>query len=238
MKNKRPLIGVTPLYDNEQDRWWMQLPYMRHIEINGGIPVMIQPTENLDTLEESLKYFDGILLTGGQDVHPAYYGEKILPECGYIAKMRDEIDCFVAKRAMELDMPIFGICRGMQVINACLGGALFQDIPSQIGIAVNHRPGLPKPDDTAHTVTFKKGNPMTKLLGREVFNVNSFHHQSVKTPAPGIEITAASPDGVAEALIHKEKRYVWGVQWHPERFADDDFLSKTLFTSFIDACKN
>ncbi len=237
MKKNKPLIGLTPLYNADGDYWWMQLTYMRHIEKNGGIPVMIQPTDNLDTLEENLKHFDGILLTGGQDVHPAYYGEKILPECGTIIKMRDEIDCFIAKRAMELDMPLFGICRGMQVINATLGGALFQDIPSQVGTAVNHRPGLPKPDDTAHTVTFKKGNAMAKLLGRETFNVNSFHHQSVKVPAPGIEVTAYSPDGVAEALLHKEKRFVWGVQWHPERFAYDDFLSKSLFTSFINACK-
>ena len=237
MKNKRPLIGVTPLYDSERDRWWMQLPYMHHIEINGGIPVIIQPTDNLDTLEESLKYFDGILLTGGQDVHPAYYGEKVLPVCGTIIKMRDEIDCFVAKRAMELDMPIFGICRGLQVINATLGGALYQDLPSQVGTAVNHRPGLPKDDDPAHKVTFSKNNPMAKVLGREVFNVNSFHHQAVKVPAPGIEITATSPDGVPEALYHKEKRFVWGVQWHPERFADDDHMSKTLFSSFIYACK-
>ena len=237
MKHKKPLIGVTPLYDSETSKWWMQLPYMEHVEVNGGIPVMIQPTANLASLDDVLSAVDGILLTGGPDVHPAYYGEKVLPECGYICRERDEIDCFIAKRAMELDIPVFGICRGMQVINATLGGALFQDLPSQVGKQINHRPGLPNPYDIAHDVTFKKGSIMAKYLGAETFKVNSFHHQAVKNPAPGIEIAATSQDGVVEAIFHKEKKFVWGVQWHPEKFPVTNELSIKLFTAFINACK-
>ena len=236
MKAKRPVIGVTPLYDSTTSKWWIQLPYMSHLEINGAIPVMIQPTTNLATLEATLKRLDGVLLTGGPDVHPAYYGEKVLPECGYICPERDEIDCFIAKRAMELDMPLFGICRGHQVINATLGGSLYQDIPSQLGNKINHRPGLAD-DHLAHEVTFTSGNIMAKYLGQEKFSVNSFHHQAVKTPAPGIEIAATSSDGVVEAIYHKEKRFVWGVQWHPEKFGHDNPLSIKLFTAFINACK-
>ncbi|MBR7120430.1 MAG: gamma-glutamyl-gamma-aminobutyrate hydrolase family protein [Lentisphaeria bacterium] len=237
MKNRKPLIGVTPLYDPETDKWWIQLPYMKHLEVNGAVPVMIQPTTDTNTLEETLKYLDGVLLTGGPDVDPAHYGEKILPECGYICKERDVIDCFIARRAMELDLPIFGICRGHQVINAALGGALYQDIPSQIGKSINHRPGLPEPHDIAHTVTFTEGNPIARCLGRKTVEVNSFHHQSVKTPAPGIEIAATSPDGVVEALYHKEHRFVWGLQWHPEKMPVTDPVSIKLFSAFIEACK-
>ena len=236
MNKKKPVIGVTPLYDSETQKWWMQLPYMSHLEINGAIPVMIQPTTRLETLEETLKRLDGVLLTGGPDVHPAYYGESVLPECGYICAERDEIDCFIAKRAIELDMPVFGICRGHQVINATFGGALYQDIPSQLKTKTNHRPGR-EPDYIAHDITFTPGNIMAKYLGKDTFPVNSFHHQAVKIPAPGLEIAATSPDGVVEAIYHKEKRFVWGVQWHPEKFNHDNYLSKKLFTAFIDACK-
>ena len=236
MKTTKPLIGVTPLYDSQSDKWWMQQPYMSHLEMNGAIPVMIQPTTNLATLEDTLKKVDGILLTGGPDVHPAYYGEKVLPECGYICRERDEIDCFIARRAMELDMPLFGICRGHQVINASLGGSLYQDIPSQINNHLNHRPGL-EPDYPAHEITFKSSSVMAKYLGKEKFTVNSWHHQAVKTPAPGIEVAATSSDGVIEAIYHKEKRFVWGVQWHPEKAAHDTPLSRMLFTAFINACK-
>ena len=236
MKHKKPLIGVTPLYDPETDKWWMQKTYMAHVEANGGIPLMIQPTTNIATLEETIKMLDGILLTGGPDVDPAYYGEKKLPECGYICRERDEIDCFIARRAMELDIPIFGICRGHQVINAALGGALYQDIPSQVASKINHRPGDPQPNG-AHDITFKKNCVMGKYLGETKFHVNSYHHQAVKTPAPGIEIAAVCDDGVVEAIYHKEKRFVWGVQWHPEKCPIDTPLSIKLFTAFIEACK-
>ena len=236
LKRTKPLIGVTPLYDSKTDKWWMQLPYMAHLEANGAIPVMIQPTANLSTLEDTLKSLDGVLLTGGPDVNPAYYGEKILPACEYICKERDEIDCFIAKRAMELDMPLFGICRGHQVINATLGGALYQDIPSQVGDKINHRPRLAD-DYLAHEVTLKKGSVMAKCLGAEKIAVNSFHHQSIKTPAPGLEIVATSSDGVVEAVVHKEKRFTWGVQWHPEKFKTDNEISIKLFSAFIAACK-
>ena len=236
MKNQKPLIGVTPLYDSEKKEWWIQRPYMSHLEINGAIPVMIQPTTNLNTLEETLKRLDGVLLTGGPDVHPGYYGESVLPECGYICPERDEIDCFIAKRAIELDMPVFGICRGHQVINATLGGALYQDIPSQVKTRTNHRPGR-EPDYIAHNVTFTPGSIMAKYLGKTTFQVNSFHHQAVKTPAPGIEVAATSEDGVIEAIYHKEKRFVWGVQWHPEKFDHSNELSIKLFSAFINACK-
>ena len=237
MKNRKPLIGVTPLFNHENSRWWMDPRYTRHIEANGAIPLMIIPATDNSVYEEVLDTVDGVLLTGGQDIDPVYFGEEVLPECGVICPCRDDLDLYIATRAIEKDMPVFGICRGVQVINTVAGGTLYQDIPSQISNEINHRPGLPNDDDTAHEINFVSGTVMAEYLDRATFGVNSFHHQSVKAAAPGFEVAAIAPDGVVEAICHKEKRFVWGVQWHPERFSCDDYLSKTLYSAFINACK-
>ena len=178
---KRPLIGIMPLYDSEKDSYWMLPGYMRGIEAVGGAPVMLPLTDDARLLRQLGETLDGLLFTGGQDISPRLYGEKAIL-CGEICPARDRMELIMLDAAMELDRPVLGICRGLQFINAALGGTLFQDIPAEFPSAVKHCQTSPY-YLPAHEVTLLPGTPLAELLGREKLQVNSYHHQAVKALA-------------------------------------------------------
>jgi putative glutamine amidotransferase len=179
----------------------------------------------------------GLLLTGGEDVNPAYYGKlNELSKCEEIDDYRDSLELALINRALLVRMPIFGICRGEQILNVALGGTLLTDIPTDVGKQVAHR-CPPGSQDCLHNVKVDKQSELFQLTSLENGTVNSFHHQAVDMIAPGMKISALSDNGVAEAIEREMplgKSFIMGVQWHPEALSKNPGLSKPLADNFLD----
>lgn len=233
---KKPIIGVTPLFDRERDSYWMLPGYLEGLEQAGAIPIVLPLPEDLDDLPQLVSLCDGLLFTGGQDVSPALYGETPKPTCGEICPARDRMEQVLLHLALERDLPVLGICRGIQFLNAVLGGTLYQDLPTEHPSQTQHHM-TPPYDRAMHTVTIQPGTPLVELLGTEHIGVNSYHHQAVKTLAPCLTEMAWSEDGLIEAVCLPEKRFVWAVQWHPEFSFRVNEDSRKIFGAFVAAAR-
>ncbi len=231
----KTIIGVMPLYDDEKESIWMLPGYMDGITEAGGIPVMLPLHMSGEDFDKLDKFCDGYLFTGGHDIDPALYGEENHGKCGLINKDRDNIERMVFKKAYEEDKPILGICRGIQMINALMGGTLYQDIPEEIKTDTEHHMEPPY-DREAHKVRITEGSSLYKLLGKEILSVNSYHHQAVKRLADGLSVMAVSEDGIIEAVEDKSRKFLWAVQWHPEFLYKNDECSRKIFRTFTEAC--
>lgn len=232
---KMPQIGIIPLVDIQRDSYWMLPGYMEGIADAGGLPVMLPLAAAPTAVEQIADTFDGFLFTGGQDVSPTLYGEETHPYCGELCPERDAMERLLLALAMERNKPILGICRGLQFINAALGGTLHQDLPTQMPSDVIHHQ-LPPYDSPSHGVEFPVGTPLWKLLEQDAILVNSCHHQGIKNLAPALCSMAYAPDGLVEAAWAPGQRYLWAVQWHPEFSRLKDENSRRIFQSFVDAC--
>ena len=233
---KKPIIGVTPLFDRGRDSYWMLPGYLEGLEQAGAVPIVLPLPEALDDLPQLVSLCDGLLFTGGQDVSPALYGETPKATCGEICPARDRVEQVLLHLALERDLPVLGICRGIQFLNATLGGTLYQDLPTEHPSQTQHHM-TPPYDRAVHTVTLQPGTPLAELLGEEHIGVNSYHHQAVKTLAPCLTEMAWSEDGLIEAVCLPEKRFVWAVQWHPEFSFRVDEHSRKIFGAFVAAAK-
>lgn len=232
---KKPIIGVLPLVDSGRDSLWMLPGYFNGIIAAGGVPVMLPLSTDREILSQLADTYDGFLFTGGQDVSPALYGEDILPECGEISQPLDEMESILLTDLIRRDKPVLGICRGIQFINAALGGTLYQDIPSQKPSDTEHHQSPPY-DIPIHSVTISGGTPLHALLDRSEIRVNSYHHQAVKKLSPKLLPMAYSEDGLVEGVYMPDKKYIMAVQWHPELSFLSDNNSMLIFRSFIEAC--
>ena len=231
----KPLIGLTPIVDVARDSLWMLPGYMQGIEAAGGIGVMLPLTDDAATLKNIIDRVDDILLTGGNDVAPALYGEEREPFCGESDPLRDGMEMHLIELVLQANKPLLGICRGLQILNTVLGGTLYQDLKTQTGTTLVHK--MEKPyDRTVHEVTILPDTPMAELYGLGELAVNSRHHQGIKTLAPALRAQAVAPDGLIEAVYMPEYRFVQAVQWHPEhRWQAAE--SQSLLRSFVDACR-
>ena len=173
---------------------------------------------------------DGLLLPGGGDMDPKFYGQARIPACGEPNLLRDAAEPLLLRAFLAADKPVLGICRGIQVINAVLGGDLYQDIKP-----FEH---LPHNDHWAkvHTVTVRRGTLLSRILGQDTVLVNSQHHQAADRGAPGFTLAALSEDGIVEAIEKPDARFCLGVQWHPEWLSDADPAMQSLFDAFVNAC--
>ncbi len=173
---------------------------------------------------------DGLLLPGGGDMDPKFYGQERIPACGEPNLLRDAAEPLLLRAFLAADKPVLGICRGIQVMNAVLGGDLYQDIKP-----FEH---LPHNDHWAkvHTVTVRRGTLLSRILGQDTVLVNSQHHQAVDQVAPGFTLAALSEDGIVEAIEKPDARFCLGVQWHPEWLSDADPAMQGLFDAFVNAC--
>ncbi|MCC6802511.1 MAG: gamma-glutamyl-gamma-aminobutyrate hydrolase family protein [Anaerolineae bacterium] len=236
----RPLIGITTA-DYEDHGKPYHRAYARNawaIRDAGGLPVYIPTGIDGDELRELYERLDAVLLPGGPDVDPAYYGEARHPQTRIIDDARDTLELTLARWMYEDDRPLFGICRGHQVINVAFGGSLVQDIPSEVETELAHDTPDTLPRTTIrHEVALAPDSRLASILGRTQVAVNSLHHQSVGRPAPGVVITGYSPDGIVEALEAPDKQFVLSVQWHPEDLYGDDEAMKRLFASFVKAAR-
>ena len=232
----RPLIGLIPLVDDERESYWMLPGYMQGIIEAGGTPIMLPLTDNEYIIHQLAEKCDGILFTGGHDVSPSLYGENKLPECGACSKERDKMEAMLLERAIELDKPVLGICRGIQLINAVLGGTLYQDLPTQMESDLEHHQNPPY-DKPIHNVSIIADTPLYELLQKDILAVNSYHHQAVKKLSDQLLPMAKADDGLIEAVYMPSKRFVWGIQWHPEFSYKGDENSAKIFYVFISALK-
>ena len=173
---------------------------------------------------------DGLLLPGGGDMDPKFYGQARIPACGEPNLLRDAAEPLLLRAFLAADKPMLGICRGIQVMNAVLGGDLYQDIKP-----FEH---LPHNDHWAkvHTVTVRRGTLLSRILGQDTVLVNSQHHQAVDRVAPGFTLAALSEDGIVEAIEKPDARFCLSVQWHPEWLSDADPAMQGLFDAFVNAC--
>ncbi len=234
----KPLILLTAGYEvskNGQNRRYLYQNYADAVTRAGGIPLL--PLDNGELAGEMAALAHGLLLTGGPDIDPALYGEEKLPECGAVDLQRDAMEYKLLEHFVNAKKPVFGICRGIQVINCYFGGTLWQDLPSQLG-AVHS--GGEKPHDCVHTVDIMPGSQLHALCGGRMMT-NSYHHQSVKAMAAGLVCTATCGK-VIEAMEHVSLP-ISAVQWHPERMTGTDRFvhhgpdSAPLFLSFIKQCQ-
>ena len=227
-----PLIAITSCRKLED--------YKQAILHVGGEVRIVDASMAVDAALEGV---DGLLLTGGEDVGPARYGETPHDTVVDVEPARDEFEIGIARAARERQLPIFAICRGIQLLNVAFGGTLVQDIPSQIPGALQHSLKVPpnEPYTLAHEVWVEQDTVLSRLLGErltdaEVCDVNSRHHQAVKDVAQGFKVVATAPDGVIEAIEDPAARFCLGVQWHPENFwRTGEF--RPLFEGFIDATR-
>lgn len=229
----KPVIGIFPSYNLQKKEIFIDNYYSDEILDSGATPVILP----IDNIEEMLKVFsiiDGLVLSGGVDIDPKYYGETNTGKSVEICPLMDETEKLLIRIAMKANMPILGICRGMQALNVFNGGSLIQDIPSEHGYSIIHSISLTEP--SFHNITVEKDSPLSDAIGFGIHRINSYHHQAVKEIAPGFSVAAVSEDGIIESIYCKNMKYVLGVQWHPERDYSTTPDSKKILNNFIKVC--
>jgi len=226
---KRPVIGITQDVElkKEGPGYWGYLvnAYADAVYRYGGLPLLLPVMEDSVSAREFAGQIDGLLLSGGDDIHPRYYGEALQPETCLSPDVRTEFDMAIFREMLALDRPVLGICLGIQTMNVYFGGTLHQDMPG-------HKE---KGGEARHEVSVADGSMLRGILGVGRLVVNSYHHQSIKGLGAGLAASALSTDNVIEAVELTGRRFVAGVQWHPEKMPDDIYTER-LFRAFIGAC--
>ena len=233
---KKAIIGVTPLVDIQRNSLWMLPGYMDALTEAGAVPVMLPLTSDKETIYQLAELCDGFLFTGGQDVSPEIYNDVKLKFCGECCPERDKMESLLLNISLEKDKPLLGICRGIQFINAALGGTLYQDIPTQFPSAVEHHQKPPY-DRPIHEVVINKESPLFRILQKEKITVNSYHHCGICKLAPGLKCMASSTDELIEAVWAPGRTFLWAMQWHPEFSYKVNEDSKAIFAEFVRACR-
>ncbi|WLV24611.1 gamma-glutamyl-gamma-aminobutyrate hydrolase family protein [Aciduricibacillus chroicocephali] len=237
----RPIIGVSGNIEIEQNGRFPGYKsafayddYIQAVEMAGGTACVVPVTTRMEVISSQAEHIDGLLLTGGVDINPLFYGEE--PEQGLstISPERDEFDITLFRTVMNLGKPVFAICRGIHVVNVALGGTLFQDLKSEPTTHVKHEQSS-EPQAISHTVYFEESSYFHGLFGERALT-NSFHHQAIRKLAGGIKAVGHAADGVIEA-IQNDDRSIVGVQWHPERLARNHFGMLRLFEDFVERTK-
>lgn len=236
---KKPIIGITSSHDAKSTTLSLRINYCNAIREAGGIPIVL-PLELSEEEAEQLSYtLDGVLFSGGPDVHPFLFGEETLEACGEASILRDNLELSFFHRVYRRRKPILGICRGVQMINIALGGNIYQDIGSQFNS--ENRLAHQQPfqyQSPSHKVFVTENSHLAQITDSSVIEVNSIHHQAVKNPAPGLQICGRSSDGLIEALEMPDYPFLMGVQWHPEFLYEGCNHASKLFLAFIEACRN
>ena len=236
--NKPRILIPTPIQFNTARSFSTGQGYINSLVTAGGIPLMAPVTIDENALRGLYEFADGVLLSGGGDVDPAVYGETTHEKTGYVDLDRDRVEFLLTRWAVADDKPIFGICRGIQAMNVAMGGSLVQDIPSEWESTLKHNGRYENAtrDEVLHHVAVETGSRIEKMVQNHDVGVNSFHHQAVKRVAEGFTITSRAPDGIIEGMEMPDKRFVVGVQWHPEEMSAVRADMLNLFVEFVDAC--
>jgi putative glutamine amidotransferase len=238
----KPLIGISPSPDVSEmghgrfRRYALSDTYTRSVVQAGGIPVILPA--HPDAIDDMLDQLDGIIFSGGGDIDSAHWNEEPHPQAYGFDAERDAFELAAIQKVVARDMPMLGICRGIQTVNVALGGSIVQDIPDQLPGSLQHRQhedGKMR-DETSHAVTVTEGNnPLYNAVGVTELETNSFHHQALKDLGEGLEVIATSEDGVIEAVWHPGMTFGLAVQWHPEMLADNHAQHAAIFEALVAA---
>ncbi|WP_097004637.1 gamma-glutamyl-gamma-aminobutyrate hydrolase family protein [Lacrimispora amygdalina] len=233
---KKPLIGLTPVHDTDNNDIKMRPTYLRALKAAGGIPVVMPLEADEEDWIRLADELDGFVFTGGPDVHPFLFGEETQAHCGNVSEARDRMEISLLPLILERKKPVLGICRGIQVLNIAMGGTIWQDIFSMT------KPDFPIAHSQpfayhmpSHTVSLTQGTLLHKISGADTLRVNSMHHQAVKELGQGLKASAYSPDHLIEALEMPGYPFFVGVQWHPEYLWENNGEAFRLFKKFIEA---
>jgi putative glutamine amidotransferase len=228
------LGGVVRTWDGAE-RTGLNAAYVRSVVAAGGVPVMLSPLMGPSYAARALDGADGLILTGGEDVDPAWYHTELSPLTNPPDRQRDLFELALFAAARQRELPILGICRGIQLINVALGGTLYQDVPSERpGPVDHHRSGARA--DRSHAIRLTRGSLAAEALGTTSLRVNSFHHQAVRDLAPKLVATGWSEDDLIEAVESGEgEPWMLAVQWHPEEMhADAQAPDRGLFSALVE----
>ena len=229
----QPLIGISTYHSIIRDSG-VHNTYVNAVIRAGGLPVLIPMTTDAAVLNQLISRLDGMILTGGDDVDPAYYNEAAIAQLGAVDPPRDEYDLTIIKLAADKRLPILGICRGAQLINVAFGGTLYQDLPTQYPSSIVHSQ-KEENDIGTHLISIEKGSLLNRILPDSTYCVNSFHHQAIKEVAPGFKVTAYAPDHVVEGIETSARRNIIAVQFHPEcLIMGKDSTTLCLFQNLVD----
>lgn len=244
---QRPVIGIPTqtlqaievIPAGLPPSWVMNQRYFQAVTSVGAVPWMVPLMDNDPaTMRAIYDRLDGIFIAGGVDVDPSSYGEERHGKCGVGDLPRDHVELMFTRWALEEGKPVFGVCRGMQIINVATGGTLYQDCEALYADAIKHDyfPGAGwERDYLAHEVRIAPDTRLRRLFGAETVMVNSMHHQAVRELGDGLTISAFAPDGMIEAVEGTAHPFLVGVQWHPEMLVDTDVGTRRLFEEFIEA---
>jgi len=240
---RAPLIGVTPGFAGPSeardfchtaDILYCDVSYLHCVEAAGGCPVLLPPAEG-ERLGELVERLDGLLLTGGEDVHPGRYGQDVRYHNGTISDTRDGFEIELTRRFLPSGKPVLAVCRGIQVLNVTMGGSLVQDLPAET--RQFHHAQRAATTVPTHSVRLREGSRIARAVETSVLEVNSHHHQAVDRVAPELSAVGWSEEGVVEAVENRGQAYIVGVQWHPERLAATRGIQHRIFESFVQACQ-
>jgi putative glutamine amidotransferase len=236
----RPLIGVTTSVsiDQHPERAYVNTSYLRAVQEAGGVPVLLPPQFDAASRQALWHRIDGLLLTGGGDIDPSRFGAERHPTVIEVSPARDALEIGLTVSAIEEAVPLFAICRGVQVLNVALGGTLVQDIVSERPGALDHDPEAPR-SARVHDVVLEHDSALARILGATSLRVNSIHHQAIDRVAESLRVTARAPDGIIEGVEGSDAEWwVVGVQWHPEELiADPEPWDRALLAALVDRAR-
>lgn len=223
----------------ETRRFYLGRDYSEALENFGALPLHLSLIPKKDYIRDVLQNLDGILLPGSDtDVDPQRFGEEPRPKLGTVIQEKEETDFLVIEEAEKLNLPILGICFGMQILNVSRGGTLFQDIETEIPNCLKHEQGRPLARNS-HALSLCKNSIVFRLAKSDSAVVNSHHHQAIKNVGNNLVATAWAKDKVIECIEDtRENKFVFGVQWHPELSWKSDLLSAAIFQKFVEECTN
>jgi glutamine amidotransferase class-I domain protein len=239
---KKPIIGITGsiLFESASglfagyERMYTNADYVTSVLNAGGIPLMMPALEDEKAIKAQLAAVDGVIVMGGYDVDPVYFNEEPLSCLGEILPKRDIFELALLKEAMKIKKPVLGICRGMQIMNVCFGGSLYQDISLiKRDILIQHNQKA-RPTCRTHSISTEDDSVMRRLFSKED-KVNSYHHMALKDIAKDFRVTAKAPDGIVEAIEYSKGGFMMGVQFHPEMLAQTHEASRKLFEELVKA---
>lgn len=226
-----PIIGITTYGRNEKNHFTLPAEYIESVRRAGGIPVLIPPGE--DRTNDLLKRLDGLILAGGGDLDPKCYQGEPHQTIAMVDLERDNSELELTKVVLTKKIPVLCICRGVQVLNVALGGTLIEHLPDVVGEEVIHRRTLHQ--FTKHVVSVEADSKLAQIMGQAQATTASWHHQAVRSIAPGLEIAARAPDGTIEALERPDHPWLVAVQWHPEITAAQDPGQQRIFDALVQA---
>ncbi|MGB1252669.1 MAG: gamma-glutamyl-gamma-aminobutyrate hydrolase family protein [Candidatus Promineifilaceae bacterium] len=228
---RSPRIGITTYHRNNKGETRLPCDYADAVRRAGGIPLLIQPGES--RMDELVAFLDGIILSGGGDVDPQYYTEERHEKVYAVDEERDSAEFKLTEIAIENDVPLFCICRGLQVLNVALGGTLIAHIPDAMPESMDHRhdPDV-APQFIQHDVSVSAESRLGQIVASETVTTASWHHQAIDKLGNGLTVTASAADGIIEAVELADKP-VMGVQWHPEATAAEDSDQQRIFDAFV-----